>query len=98
MEEILNKLNGLEKLLKEQCLLQKDVLNCNEAAQYLGFKKSYLYKLTSDGQIPHYKPQGKSLFFKRVELDQWLTRNRVASKQELETKAANYVLKGKTAK
>lgn len=98
MEELINKINKLEKLLEEQCLLQKKVLNSDEAAKYLGFQKSYLYKLTSNGEIPHYKPQGKSLFFKRAELDQWLTRNRVASKHELETKAANYLLENKAGR
>ena len=98
MEELINKINNLEKLLQEQCLLKKDVLNSDEAARYLGFKKSYLYKLTSDGKISHYKPQGKSLFFKRVELDQWLTRNRVVSNQELETKVANHLLREKSGR
>lgn len=51
----------------------KNVLTFSEAVKYTGFKPSYLYKLTSQGIIPHYKPTGKLLFFKRQELEEFLT-------------------------
>jgi len=95
MENIISKLLELENLLLEQRILQKEVFSLKEAAQYLDISTSHLYKLTSRKEIPHYCPQGKRLYFKRAELDQWLTRNRVSSNQELETKAANYLLKSK---
>lgn len=37
----------------------KNVLSFDEASKYLNLSKSYLYKLTSAQQIPHYKPQGE---------------------------------------
>ena len=37
----------------------KEVLTSDEAARYLGISKSYLYKLTMQQKIPHYKPMGK---------------------------------------
>ena len=55
----------------------KEIITLNEAAQYLGMSKSYLYKLTSNGAIPHYKPFGKMVYFNRPELEQWLQRNRI---------------------
>jgi excisionase family DNA binding protein len=39
----------------------KNVLSFDEASKYLNLSKSYLYKLTSAQQIPHYKPQGKMI-------------------------------------
>jgi excisionase family DNA binding protein len=51
----------------------KNVLTFSEAVKYTGFKSSYLYKLTSSGRIPHYKPIGKLIFFKRLELEEFLT-------------------------
>jgi len=55
-------------------ITQKNVLNFEEAVQYTGMKSSYLYKLTSTGRIPHYKPYGKMIFFSRQELEEFLTR------------------------
>jgi excisionase family DNA binding protein len=52
----------------------KNVLNFEEVVQYTGMKASYLYKLTSTGRIPHYKPTGKMIFFRREELEEFLTR------------------------
>ncbi|MFL0070083.1 helix-turn-helix domain-containing protein [Tenacibaculum maritimum] len=90
-DKILKKLVELETLINKQEVLLKQVLNLNEAAKYLDISKSHLYKLTSRKEIPFYCPQGKRLYFKKDELDQWLTRNRSASLAELETRAANYL-------
>ncbi len=72
----------------------KEVLTSDEAARYMGIKKSYLYKLTMRQEIPHYKPLGKMCYFNRVELEQWLQSNRVATADELSQKAQTYCMKG----
>jgi excisionase family DNA binding protein len=92
---IIQKLNHIEKLLSEQSLLQKQVLNFNEACQYLDISQSHLYKLTSTKQIPHFCPQGKRLYFKRIELDEWLQRNRKSAADEIDQVAADYVIRNK---
>lgn len=71
----------------------KEVLTSDEAARYMGISKSYLYKLTMRGEIPHFKPMGKMCYFNRVELEQWLQRNRVATSEEIEQKAQNYCMR-----
>ncbi len=76
-------------------LAQKDVLTLEEAAQYTGLKKSYLYKLTSTKAIPHYKPNGKNCFFKRTELEEWLTTNPVATTADLTAAAQAYCMTNK---
>lgn len=90
---ILEKLERIEKLLETQQAMQKQVLNFNDACIYLELSQSHLYKLTSTGSIPHYKPNGKKLYFNRQELDNWLLRNRSNSTDEIEHEAANYLIK-----
>lgn len=72
---------------------QKEVLTSNEAARYLGISKSYLYKLTMNREIPHYKPMGKMCYFNRVELESWLQSNRVATADEISQQAQTYCMK-----
>lgn len=91
--KIIERLESIEKLLLEQQTLQKQVLNFNETCRYLELSQSHLYKLTSTGAIPHYKPNGKKIYFQRQELDQWLLRNRMDSRDEIEQQAADYLIK-----
>ena len=69
---------------------QKEVLTVDECAKYLGLSKSYVYKLTMRQQIPHSKPLGKCVFFSRIELEQWLLSNRVATIDEILERAQVY--------
>lgn len=73
----------------------KEVLTSDEAARYMGISKSYLYKLTMRGEIPHFKPMGKMCYFNRAELEQWLQSNRVATTAELADRANQYCMKKK---
>jgi excisionase family DNA binding protein len=92
---ILVKLTEIASKLDEQNLLQKTVLNFSETCKYLDVSESHLYKLTSTKQIPHFCPQGKKLYFKRIELDEWLQRNRQSSVEEIDAMATEYILKNK---
>ena len=92
---ILEKLAQLEGKIEEQNLLQKEVLTFNDVCKYLDISSSHLYKLTSQKQIPHFCPQGKKLYFNRTEIDQWLMRNRQETTEDIETAAANYLIKNK---
>lgn len=91
--EILTKLESIERMLVEQNLLTKEVLNFNETAIYLEVSHSHLYKLTSSGTIACYKPNGKKLYFNRKELDVWLLSNKQASFDEIQQKASDFQLK-----
>lgn len=73
----------------------KEVLTLDEAAQYMGIKKSYLYKLTMRREIPHYKPMGKMCYFKRTELEEWLTSNPVATAEVIADRADKILLSRK---
>lgn len=94
-EIILERLSQIEQKIDEQNLLKKEVLTFQDACKYLDISASHLYKLTSQKQVPHFCPQGKKLYFNRLELDEWLQRNRQSSSDELEKQAANYIINNK---
>jgi hypothetical protein len=48
--------------------------------------------------VPHYKPRGKMIYFNRVELEEWLLQNRIATSDEIEAKASKYVTLDKTSR
>ena len=84
-------IKDLAKLVAEQTIIcTKEVLTSKEAAVYMGVSMSYLYKLTMNKKIPHYKPMGKVCYFNRLELEQWLQGNRCATETEISDKAAAY--------
>ncbi|MCU0238543.1 MAG: helix-turn-helix domain-containing protein [Pyrinomonadaceae bacterium] len=87
---ILERLNQIEQHLQEQTLLKKDILNLEEASSYLDISSSHLYKLTSQKKIPHFCPQGKKLYFRREELNEWLLSNRQTTTAEIEDYALNH--------
>ena len=55
---------------------QRKLLSTKEAAEYCGFKLSYFRKLMMRRVIPMYKPCGKLCFFKKEDLDAFLTRRK----------------------
>lgn len=78
--------------LERMLFLTKNVLSFDEASTFLNLSKSYLYRLTSGNLIPHYKPQGKMLYFEKSELEAWLRQNPVKTKTQIEQEAQKYVL------
>ncbi len=92
MKGIENDIAEIKDLLYAQRLLQKEVLNFQEACDYVGRSKQNMYKLTSTNKIPHYKPEGKMLYFKRSELDAFMLRNPIRTINEIESVAATHVV------
>ena len=60
-------------------MLQKNILSFNEATGYLNVKKSTLYKLTHNREITYYKPNGKLIYFKKEDLDNWMLKREFLS-------------------
>ncbi len=67
------------------------VLTFQQGCQYLGYAKSYVYKLTSAGILPYSKPNGKSIFFDRELLEKWMLSNANSSLEEKQIQAGTYV-------
>jgi len=82
-------LTRIENLL----LCQKTVLDFNEAAEFTGLSKSFLYKMSSTGGVPCYCPNGKKLYFNRVELEKWLLRNKKKTHEAIEHEVNSYLVK-----
>lgn len=70
---------------------ENDMLSTDEAAKYLGVSTSQLYKMTSQRRIRYYKPTGKLVYFKRDDLDRWMRSNPVASMEDIEEEAQQYI-------
>lgn len=87
-QKLLEKISSLENKL---LISTKEVLTLDEVAIYTGLSKSHIYKLCSTNDIPFYKPQGKVNYFNRVEIENWLQQNRVATNKEIEQNAINSV-------
>lgn len=71
---ILEKVEGLEKLLLEKTLnkeAQEEMLNIKEAAIFLDLSISTLYSKVCRNEIQVHKP-GKRLYFQRSELLAWI--------------------------
>lgn len=78
--------------LEQMLFLTKNVLSFDEASRFLNLSKSYLYKLTSGNLIPHYKPQGKMLYFEKADLEAWLRQNPIKTRAQIEQEAQKYIL------
>lgn len=63
-----------------------EVMNIKQCVELTGFSKAHIYKLTSHHEIPHYK-RGKFVFFKRGEIEEWLTAEKVFTTEEKEREA-----------
>lgn len=87
MNELIKRLDRLEVLT---LLAAKSVLTLEEVYLLTGLAKSTVYKMTANRVIPHYHADGgKHLYFKKDEVEDWLTRNRVSSHNEDEQRAVN---------
>ena len=62
---------------------EKNILTVDDLMDYTTFSQKQIYKLTSTRAIPHYKPSGRKLFFKKDEIDDWINKGRVKTMNEL---------------
>ena len=62
-------------------------LDLDEASVYLHYSPKYLYRLTHEGRIAFYKPEGGKIFFTKEDLDKFVLRNRHAADFELRDNA-----------
>lgn len=90
--EIQEQLNRIERY---SLLAAKSMFGLEEASLFLNMSKSFLYKMTYRHEIPFYRPNGKQIYFDRKELEDWMRRNRVATKEEIEESATNYLVTGR---
>ena len=100
LETILNELRDTKKIVYDfisnannQNNDIENFLNTNEASLYLDISKSYLYKLTMEKTLNFYKPNGKKIYFKKIDLDNYLNSKKSKSINDLELEANRYISK-----
>lgn len=81
--------------LEQMVFMHKNIFSFEEASKFLNLSKSYLYKLTSGNLIPHYKPQGKMLYFEKTELETWLRQNPIKTNAQITQEAQRYIMSSK---
>lgn len=91
MEIIIKKLEAIEASIVKQKVLHKEFLDIKEASGYLNLSTSALYKMTSRKELPHYVPGGKKIYFKKSELDEWITEGRVESLNQFSEVVDDYL-------
>ena len=64
------------KEIKDLLLSKKRVFTLDEVCKYTGYKKSYIYQLTSKNKVPYSRPSGGAIFFDREDIDNWLLQNK----------------------
>ena len=80
LESIDNRLELIHDLLlhDKSGLDNKRIWTLEELIAYTGYSRQHILHLTSEGQIPFRKPNGKSVFFLRDEIYQWLNQGGVS--------------------
>lgn len=73
----------------------KAFYNVKEAAEYTGLSRQLIYKAVRNKEIAYSQPSGKGgsskLFFKRSDLDAYLSRNYSPANADVEAEAANWI-------
>lgn len=79
-----------DRIERTTLLGAKEVLTVEEAAMLTGYAVNGIYQLTSEKRIPHYKKNGR-LYFRKSELEGWMTQHKVLTEQEINSKADTYL-------
>ena len=95
-DEILRRI--FEYAEEKQTLYRKKMLSVRETCELTGLSRGSLYNLTYKHLIPFYRPNGKMIFFDAEDIEKWMRRNRIPSREEEEQNALNYVVTGRRTK
>ena len=88
--EIKQQLHEIKVLVEQSALNVKEIWTSSELLKYTGMSYSKLTKLTSSFAIPFYKPTNGSLYFKKDEILEWLTSNKIYSDSDAENFLKNH--------
>lgn len=81
----------IERKLNEIKVTQKPIMSVEDLSAYLDLSPAYIRKMTHNHEIPHYKPNGKKLYFRKDEIDEWVFSSRVMTAEELRREARKRV-------
>ena len=66
-------------------------LTFEEAVAYLKVSKSFLYKKTHRNEIRYYKPSGKLIYFLKKDIDEWIRRNPIKTRADIDKETTEMV-------
>ena len=78
------RLQSIEDSLFAIKLQSKEVFTPDEAAEYMGMKKSYLYKLTAARKIKYFQPLGKLIYLNKSDVIDFLNQNPITNTSSFE--------------
>lgn len=73
--------------VRDQNRQSEKPLSVDEAAEFTGYRKSYIYKLMHLGEIPYYRPRGGKAIFLEEELRAFMLRGKRTAGYELAASA-----------
>ncbi len=85
MNEIIERLQRIENLT---LLAAKEALNVEDVSLLTGLKKQTIYNLIHKREIPCYKPEGRTVRFRKSEINDWLLQNRQRTVAEIDAQAS----------
>lgn len=87
MKKVTELLNEILENIKQQ---GKSIFTLKESCNYCGISASFMYKLTSKGNIKFYKPEGKLIYFRKEDLEAWMLGNPQSTNEEQQDIANAY--------
>ncbi|MDY5632502.1 MAG: helix-turn-helix domain-containing protein [Bacteroidaceae bacterium] len=93
-EELKDAINDMKRSM---IVMMKNVWSVKDLALVLDVSESRVRHMAAENVLPAYKQNG-SLYFRREEIEAWQTKNRTASKDETNARAATYCAVGRLGK
>ena len=86
LQTLSEKLDNIQRIT---LIGSKSVLDLEETCMFTGLSKGHLYRLTSGRQIPFFR-KNRKLYFKKTDLEKWMTETPCASLKDINSQAATY--------
>lgn len=90
-----DQINEALHAIKKSMQQNKQLLTIDEFCSYTGFCKNYVYYLTSNKLIRHFKPKGKIIFIDRNDADKFIRQNEINTVAALQAKSTNHIVNKK---
>lgn len=81
--KIIQELNEIKMMISRGNQFQKEIFTIKDLMAYTNFSDSTIHKLTSRNLIPFHKPTNGTLFFDRLEIIEWIKKNKVYTDEEV---------------
>ena len=78
---------------QQERMIKRPFMNLDETAEYLGLAKQTIYGYVHQKKLPHLKVNGKKLYFKVEDLDNFIMKSDyIKSDEQIDQEAKDYLL------